>query len=314
MYVVATYSAPGKVILFGEHFVVHGATALLCAIDMRVTVSAIPVSDCAVSIHSILGSAQVCMDADPALISPMLRPFHHVAAYGGRGMHMDIRSDIPIGAGLGSSSACCVAAAGAVLHHNDTHDISGDILNLSLAAERSVYPESSGADCAASVFGGVIEYAPDTGPVRQDVKPGIRLVIADSQMPHSTAHAVMSVGRLASENPDNFEGMIHDATDITNMALDAMRCGDTRKVGQLASQNQRLLERIGVSNDTLRDMINLADRHSYGSKITGAGQGGCIVAITDDTNYNDTMSALAAKGYQTYGVCIDMNGATPDII
>lgn len=307
---MATYSAPGKVILFGEHFVVYGSPAILCAIDLRVTVKATPNSACAVSIRSILGSANVCLDMDPALVAPLLRPFHHVAAYRGCGMHMEICSDIPIGAGLGSSSACCVAAAGAVLY-DGIRCMPDDILGLSLAAERSVYRKSSGADCAASVFGGAIEYTKDTGPVRRDVRPGIRLVVADSKVPHSTAQMVMSVGKLASQKPEYFKSMILEAADISGRALDAIRSGDTSEVGHLASQNQHLLERIGVSSSRLRDMIRLADRHSYGSKITGAGGGGCIVAITDDANYDETMTALADQGYPTYGVCIDKDGATP---
>lgn len=307
---MATYSAPGKVILFGEHFVVHGSQAILCAIELRVTVKATPNTTGGVSIHSILGSANVCIDVDHTLIAPILRPFYHVAAYQGCGIHMEICSDIPIGAGLGSSSACCVAAAGALLY-DGPRCMPEDIMSLSLAAERSVYPESSGADCAASVFGGVIKYAKDTGPVQQGIQSGIRLVVADSGKPHSTAQMVMSVHNLASRRPEHFKSMTHEAAEISGRALDAMRCGNTKKVGELASQNQQLLKQIGVSNSRLDYMIRLADTYSYGSKITGAGGGGCIVAITDDTNYDDTMTALTEQGYQTYGVRIDRDGATP---
>ena len=71
------------------------------------------------------------------------------------------------------------------------------------------------------------------------------------------------------------------ADAISSEALERLEAGDIPGLGRLASDNQALLEALGISNDILRRMVRVADRHSYGSKITGAGGGGCIVAIAD---------------------------------
>ena len=74
-----------------------------------------------------------------------------------KGISIRIESDIPIGAGLGSSSACCVAAAASTANlFSDTTN--KEILELAIQAEKTIFPNSSGADCTVSVYGGIIEY------------------------------------------------------------------------------------------------------------------------------------------------------------
>lgn len=303
------YSAPGKVILYGEHFVVYGNRAVLCAINRRVQVSAVPRSDDIISIQSDVASTRYSMN-DYATIDPALAPLRHIAESrcpGGVDIH--VRSEIPPGAGLGSSSACCVAAAAAV---SPKQSPPRSVLALALDAERTIHPNSSGADCAASTYGGIIEYSKESPkPVWRRPPDTMRLVVADSGAEHSTARMVETVARFARDNPERFDTMKDMADSLAGLALSSMDAGDIHTLGRLASQNQSLLEDIGVSNDTMRDMIHIADRHSYGSKITGAGGGGCIVAITDGSNSGRTASALESAGYHAFEVSADAAGVNP---
>ena len=78
------------------------------------------------------------------------------------GIDLEIQSEIPIGAGLGSSSACCVAAAASVSNLFSNPE-KNQVLELAIAAEKTIFPKTSGADCTVSVFGGIIDYQKDNG-------------------------------------------------------------------------------------------------------------------------------------------------------
>ena len=109
-------SAPAKIILFGEHFVVHGTNALLVAIDKRVTVTTTFTENKTIKVNSQLGTIEVPMSSSHEEVESEFRPFVYLANkminshQDVNGLEITINSDIPIGVGLGSSSACCVAA------------------------------------------------------------------------------------------------------------------------------------------------------------------------------------------------------------
>ena len=113
-------SAPAKIILFGEHFVVHGTNALLVAIDKRVTVTTTFTENQTIKINSGLGMIEVPISLPYELTelygTSEFRPFIYLANkilssnQNVGGLEITINSDIPVGVGLGSSSACCVAA------------------------------------------------------------------------------------------------------------------------------------------------------------------------------------------------------------
>ena len=113
-------SAPGKIILFGEHFVVHGTKAILAAIDKRVTVTSALTDNNTIKINSKLGTLEVPISSSYEATKSEFRPFVYLANkminsnQNVNGLEITIDSDIPIGVGLGSSSACCVAAAGSI--------------------------------------------------------------------------------------------------------------------------------------------------------------------------------------------------------
>ena len=160
--------APGKIILFGEHFVVHGNRAILGAINKYATVTSEKTNTNNILISSSLGQASIEKDEDISNVEKKFRTFFYIAKEiisknnFENGISIKIESDIPIGAGLGSSSACCVAAAASVLNlFNNTNE--KEILELSIQAEKTIFPNSSGADCTVSVHGGIIEYQKEKG-------------------------------------------------------------------------------------------------------------------------------------------------------
>ena len=154
-------SAPGKVILFGEHFVVYGVKAILCSINKRVTVIAEKTSERKISINSEIGNLVLEPNKLISEINSPLKPFYYLANKAIKnqdaGIEIKIKSEIPLGAGLGSSSACCVAGAAAIFKLFG--DVSKEkILELAIEAERTIFENTSGADCTVCTYGGIIEY------------------------------------------------------------------------------------------------------------------------------------------------------------
>lgn len=302
-------SAPGKIILFGEHFVVHDSRAVLCAIDRRVTAGAQKHPSAMISVNSEVLSARLPPNLPYAEVDRRARPFYYIArSLGATGMAINIHSDLPAGAGLGSSSACCVAAAGAII---SLYNSRRTILDVSVRAERTVQPRSSGADCAVCAGGGMMVYRRRSAPKRcaEKLPENLRLVVSHSGITHSTVEMVEQVRRMACAEPRRFAGLARRADALVDSAVSSMN--DIQELGRLATQNQALLEEIGVSNSVMRRMIRIADRHSYGSKITGAGGGGCIVAVSDDANAGDAISALKNAGYDSFAVKVTPTGASP---
>ena len=155
-------SAPAKIILFGEHFVVHGTKAILAAIDKRVTVTTTFTNNKTIKINSELGTIEVPISSSYEEVKSEFRPFVYLAnkiinsEQNVNGLEITIDSDIPIGVGLGSSSACCVAAAASISELFKELS-SKEILNLSIDAEKTIFPDTSGADCTVCTYGGMIE-------------------------------------------------------------------------------------------------------------------------------------------------------------
>jgi len=306
-------SAPAKVILFGEHFVVYGQKAILCSIDKRVKVTSIKTEEPSISVKSNLGEISVPSSKLIKDVNSPLMPFIYIAKkmidefhYSG-GINIIIESEIPSGVGLGSSSACCVAAAGSIskLFTNYSKE---EVLTLAIEAEKTIFKETSGADCTVSTYGGIIEYDKKSGFRKLDTKTDLHLVIVNTKIPHSTKKVVAKVKEFIGNNEKTFSDLCEQEMKLIEKVNLALNSGDLKSIGEAMIQNQKYLEQIGVSNEILAGLIDDANKTSFGSKITGAGDGGCIIAIVDESNLEKTLENLQRKNYECFSVQIDTKG------
>jgi mevalonate kinase len=90
--------------------------------------------------------------------------------------------------------------------------------------------------------------------------------------------------------------------------LKLLKENNTIKLGEKINQNQKYLETIGISNNQLRKMIEIGQKTSFGAKITGSGGGGCIFAITDESNLEDTLKEFKDNNFECFSVEIDFKG------
>ncbi len=305
-------SAPGKIILFGEHFVVYGVKAILCAINKRVTVTAEDIPENKIIIKSSIGDLNLEPGTSISQVDFQLRPFYFLAdkmiqKHEKSGMRIAIDSEIPLGVGLGSSSACCVAGAAAI-SGVFSRPPKEEILEMAIEAEKTIFPNTSGADCTVCTFGGIMQYDKQSGHSKIDSKPKFHLIIANSKIEHSTKDIVSNVKQFKEKNEERFSTLCKDESDLIEDALSCVKKNDLKGIGNNIMKNQEFLETIGVSNDKLRDMIKIANSSSFGAKITGAGGGGCIFALTDETNLKETLQEFEKNNYECFSSMIDFEG------
>jgi mevalonate kinase len=304
-------SAPGKVILFGEHFVVYGVKAILCSINKRVTVTAEKINERKISINSDIGDLVLEPNKSILEINSPLKPFYYLANKAienqNTGIQIKIDSEIPLGVGLGSSSACCVAGAGAIFKLFG--DISKEeILELAIEAERTIFENTSGADCTVCVYGGIMEYDKKQGFKKIEDEPNFQLVIANSNIEHSTESMVSKVKEFKNKNKEKFSRLLNQESKLVEEVLELLKKNNTKELGRKINENQKYLENIEISNNQLRNMIKIGQKSSFGAKITGSGGGGCIFTITDESNLENTLKEFKDSNYECFSAKIDFKG------
>ena len=304
-------SAPGKVILFGEHFVVYGVKAILCSINKRVTVTAEKTSERKISINSKIGKLDLEPNKLISEINSPLKPFYYLANKAvenkDTGIHIQIDSEIPLGAGLGSSSACCVAGAAAIFKLFG--DISKEkILKLAIEAERTIFENTSGADCTVCTYGGIMEYDKNKGFKKIEHEPNFQLVIINSNIEHSTQSMVSKVKEFENKNKEEFSKLSNLESKLVEDVLKLVKENKIQEIGQKMNQNQEYLENIGISNKELTKMIKIGQESSFGAKITGSGGGGCIFALTNESNLQNILKKFKDNNYECFSTKIDFKG------
>ena len=304
-------SAPGKVILFGEHFVVYGVKAILCSINKRVTVTAEKTSERKISINSEIGKLVLEPNKSILEINSPLKPFYYLANKAieneDTGIHIEIDSQIPLGVGLGSSSACCVAGSAAIFKLFG--EISKkEILKRAIEAERTIFENTSGADCTVCTYGGIMEYDKNMGFKKIEDEPNFQLVIANSNIEHSTQSMVFKVKEFENKNKEEFSRLLNLESKLVEDVLKLVKEKKTKEIGKKMNQNQEYLETIGISNNELTKMIKIGQESSFGAKITGSGGGGCIFALTNESNLQNTLKEFKDSNYECFSAKIDFKG------
>jgi mevalonate kinase len=308
-------SAPGKIILFGEHFVVYGIKAILCSIDKRITATSQFLDEKIIRVSSSLGESEMEINSLNNLEKvpqKFMKPFFYIAKKAveenstAKGIEIILESEIPAGVGLGSSSAACVAATASVngLFNKLSKD---EVVKRAIQAERTIFEQSSGADSSVSTFGGLVSYDLKNGFKNIPSRNDLSFIISNSAQIHNTQDVVRQVRNFKEKNEDMFRKLCEQEIDIVNNATVALKENDLNELGSLMLKNQELLKQIGISTEKIDLLVKEAKRTSYGAKITGAGGGGCIISLVDDSNRKNTLDNLG-KISDCFLAKIDYNG------
>lgn len=271
----------GKVILLGEHAVVHGVPALAAALSHGATATATHGD------RDRLRIASWNVDLSPEDDLPLARAF--AAAIGARDrrgpLHVEANVTVPGGAGLGSSAALGVAVIRAMDALEGVARTDEDTQRVALAWERVFHGNPSGIDTAMAIAGGVALYRRHPGEGQKTLervvpRTPITLVVAHSGEGASTRAMVESVARQKERDPKRFEKTLAAIEALVSNARVALEGGDLRGLGQLFDMNQQLLAAWMVSTATLEEMCAAARKAgALGAKLTGGGGGGCMIAL-----------------------------------
>jgi mevalonate kinase len=318
----AEATAPGKIILFGEHSVVYKGPAILLAVDRRATVTVSRRDDKRIYIDSedlgfsgyfdsgeytaITGKAwrgRNMMALDVAARKVMA----HLGVESG--VNLKVRSMIPIAVGLGSSAAVCVATAAAVGELFDGNLTKEKISELSFEGEKIIHGNPSGADNNIATYGGIIRYERGVGSKRLQLESPLPFVIGNTRKKRSTRNMVDGVKELKERNPEVVDPIIYTMAGLSQTGLDALLRGDKQKLGELMNINHGLLSAIGVSTIELDDLVYAARREgALGAKLTGAGGGGSMIALAEVEHLSRIEKSIRASRGQSMRVNVTDEG------
>ncbi|HUI39432.1 MAG TPA: mevalonate kinase [Methanothrix sp.] len=278
-------SAPGKVILFGEHAVVSGAVALGGAIDLRARVrmedmpGRTQIDACNLMLRGFsydLVSGQVnSTEAANATryISAVLKEFQ------ARDLRVSVESGIPVASGLGSSAAIVVATIAALNCHMDLGLSRKEIASKAHEIEKAVqHGLGSLTDTTLATYGG---HCLVSSEIQLIDLPGLDLVVGCTRRPHDTMAEVERVQSLHRRQPEIVGPVFQAIGAISSRAESLMREQRQGELGELMNINHGLLEALGVGTRELCELIYAARGagRALGAKITGAGGGGCMIAL-----------------------------------
>ncbi len=283
-------SAPGNVKIFGEHAIVYGKPAIAMTINKRCRVLAERRQDDRIVVKSgnrFSDYTIVKIKGEGISLNPNRRDafFKYVEvaiekvfnyldnAYG---VSLIIESDLPEAAGLASSAAVTVATI-ASLSKLLGHELEREeIARLGHEVELDVQGAASRMDTLMATYGGILYLTQDSF---KEIGKELNLLIINSKEQRSTKDLVIKVRMLRERYPEIFTSIIDAIGKVVEQGRRALIYGDDEELGCLMNINHGLLESLGVSTPTLNKIVHIArELGALGSKLTGAGGGGCVIA------------------------------------
>ncbi|EHB07425.1 Mevalonate kinase [Heterocephalus glaber] len=339
---VLVVSAPGKVILHGEHAVVHGKVALAVALNLRTFLRLEPHSNGKVTLNlpnictkqtwdvtslQLLDTSFLDQGDIPAPTAEQVEKLKEVAGVPQNravpehlavlaflylylaicrkqralpSLDITVWSELPPGAGLGSSAAYSVCLAATLL--TMCEDISnplkdGDsvsrwpkedlelINQWAFRGERVIHGNPSGVDNAISTWGGALRY--QQGKISSlNSPPALQILLTNTKVPRSTKALVAGVRNRLIKFPEIVSPVLTSIDAISReceRVLGEMAAAPALEqyliLEELIDMNQYLLNALGVGHTSLDQLCQVAGAHGLHSKLTGAGGGGCGITL-----------------------------------
>lgn len=288
-----TVSAPANVMLMGEHAVLFGYRAIVCALSQRMVVTLTPRDDDGVMIYSALGDVNAKLsdiltaETAPQPLAFVLACIRAVKPV--QGFVLRIESEFSHTVGLGSSACVTAASVYALLLYRDGTATSADVFSLGLEVIHSVQGRGSGSDLVASVYGGMTAYTQhprsikpllQTDAFSQQNAPRLDLYYCGYKTP--TPVVIAKVAEASQQFPRLYDSLYQQMHEVTVAAEQAINDHDWQQLGKLMNIYHGLLDALGVSDAKLSELVYATRQQMgvFGAKISGSGLGDCIISLS----------------------------------
>ncbi|MAG18184.1 MAG: mevalonate kinase [Candidatus Diapherotrites archaeon] len=302
----------GKVILFGEHFVVYGLPAIASAIS-NITVA--EVEETQITDEFIPGLELI--DNRPCVEGykikkrgEMERSFDLMFKF----LKIDLQKtplkitlsgNLKCASGIGASAALTSSVARALNEHFSFGLNDDQINEVSYEGEKGAAGTPSGIDNTCSTYGGMLTFTKNLEgfPNKIDlleIKEPLKIVLASTGITQETKEVVADVKAEREKDPDKYVEIFEEYKRVYISGLEALKKGDINKVGKSMNKNQELLRQINVSCDEIEKIVSIAlENGALGAKLTGTGRGGLVICLVpDETTQEKVTKAVSEAGFE----------------
>ena len=316
---VITVSAPGKLMLFGEHAVVYGRPCIVTAVNQRMNTTVelteepifqleapdVSVTDYKKAIEDV-GVGEIPKGAK--FVEVAVKNFLEKYPFGG-GVKVETKSEFSSEFGFGSSSASTVCVVKALAETSGAKLDNKAIFDLAYKTVLDIQGKGSGFDVAAATFGGTLYYV-TPGKIIEPLKiTSLPLIVGYSGVKADTVTLLNQVSKLAEKYPQVIEDIYTTIGGLVEKAKIAILSKDFQSLGELMNLNQGLLATLGVSTQKLASMIYSArESGAYGAKLSGAGGGDCIISFTSEDTIKVVKQAINNAGGQVLDIETNVEG------
>lgn len=314
-----TASAPGKLMLFGEHSVVYGHPCIVTAVDQRVRVTIGPNGEGEIHVKSPnvgldeykkrlsqLGMGEV--PKSMMFVEHLIKRIYKKYSLKD-GITVTTESDFSSQFGFGSSAAVAVATTLALSGYFGLDMTKDDIFEQAYGAVLDVQGVGSGFDVAASVYGGTLYYITPGTTCEQIFDGELPMVVGYTGVKADTPTLIRQVAELRRKEKW-VDSVFRDISRLVNDAKNSFVNKDFAHVGTLMSANQALLATLRISSKELDRLISASkEAGAYGAKLSGAGGGDCMIAMVDDDHPEAVIDAITKAG----GQFLDVTTGAPGV-
>jgi mevalonate kinase len=298
---MTTASAPGKIILFGEHAVVYGRPALAVPVmqvqaNVEVVDSSTPgiwLDAPDISLHCELSA----LPTTHALRTVIESVFAALQTSPFPPLRIKIHSTIPVASGLGSGAAVSVAIIRALSAHLGASLSDEQVNQLAYETEKLHHGTPSGIDNTVITYAKPVYFIKGQPIQTFSVARPFTLVIADTGISAPTKESVGAVRKLWEADKNKWETVFDKVGEIVQAARNAIETGATDSLGPLMDANHALLQAMTVSNPELDRLVFAAKASgALGAKLSGGGRGGNLLALVKPSDAEKVASALQSAG------------------
>lgn len=318
-------SAPGKLMLFGEHSVVFGHPCIVTAVDRRLSITVeengeevfvLDAPDLGLRAYSkrICDLGNKDLPKEVSFIETCYKLFLEKYPQQ-KTIHVYSKNEFKSSYGLGSSSASTVAFAKALSEFYEVPMSNDQLFDLAYQTVLEVQGVASGFDIAAAIWGGTIYYITPHGKLskHKTVEPikieNLPLLVGYTGVKADTATLVRMVQSLHSENKQKFNQIFADITLLVEQAKKTLQQQDWPHLGLLMDENQVLLRKLRISSIELENLIAASkSAGAMGAKLSGAGGGDCMLALVDETDRKTVAQEITQAGGKIIEVEMNAEG------